>query len=142
MVILLVLLRSSRRRSISLNSVIDQLILYTFETGSLTAFMAIAMMIAWLTEQRTNIYLCLFMAFPKVYATTLLGLLNTRFYLRRDHGSQSGQGHNTAIRFANRSESTNPPMLSMQSAEASTRIQHQHINVDVAKSVWIDDGIR
>ncbi|KAM6497794.1 hypothetical protein JOM56_005742 [Amanita muscaria] len=133
----------------SLNNVIDQLILYTFETGILTAFMAIAMMIAWLTEQRTNIYLCLFMAFPKVYATTLLGLtlmvamrLNTRYYLRRDHDSQSCQGHNTAIRFANRSESTNPSMLSMQSAEVSTATQHQHIHVDVAKSVWIDNEIR
>ncbi|KAM6497795.1 hypothetical protein JOM56_005743 [Amanita muscaria] len=59
----------------SLNSVIDQLILYTFETGSLTAFMAIAIMITWLTQQRTaEIYLGLFMAFPKVYATTLLVL--------------------------------------------------------------------
>lgn len=142
MVVLLVLLRSSRRHSISLNNVIDQLILYTFETGILTAFMAIAMMITWLTDQGAEIYLGLFMVFPKVYATTLLGLLNTRYYLRHDHDSQSGQGHNTAIRFANRSESTNPPILSLQSAEASTATQHQHIHVDVVKSVWIDNEIR
>ncbi|KAM6497790.1 hypothetical protein JOM56_005738 [Amanita muscaria] len=87
--VLLVLLWSSRQHSLSLNNVIDQLILYTFETGSLTAFMAIAIMITWLTEQHTDIYLSLFMSFPKgkcqsciwscidsslVYATALLGL--------------------------------------------------------------------
>ncbi|KAM6497780.1 hypothetical protein JOM56_005728 [Amanita muscaria] len=47
MVVLFVLLRFSRQRSIrpSLNNVIDHLVLYTLETGSLTAFMAIAIMI-------------------------------------------------------------------------------------------------
>ncbi|KAM6497792.1 hypothetical protein JOM56_005740 [Amanita muscaria] len=142
MVILLVLLRSSRQQSTSLNGVIDQLILYTFETGSLTAFMAIAIMITWLTQQRTaEIYLGLYMAFPKVYATTLLVLLNTRHHLRRGQGSQNGQGHNTAIRFAYPARRSDPT-LSMQSAEASTGVQHQHIHVDVSKNVWVDDEIK
>ncbi|KAM6497791.1 hypothetical protein JOM56_005739 [Amanita muscaria] len=74
MVVLLVLLRSNRRHSTSLNNVIDQLILYTFETGSLTAFMTIVIVIAWLNERFTEIYLGLYVSLPKVYATTLLGL--------------------------------------------------------------------
>ncbi|KIL62177.1 hypothetical protein M378DRAFT_166016 [Amanita muscaria Koide BX008] len=142
MVVLFVLLRFSRQRSISLNNVIDHLVLYILETGSLTAFMAIAIMITWLTEQRTDIYLGLYMSLPKVYATALLGLLHTRYYLRGRHGldshkGQGPQGHN--IRVANPVYCSGSTNLPMQASEASTEIQHQHIHIDVAKSVWIDD---
>lgn len=141
MVILFVLLRISRQRAISLNNVIDHLVLYILETGSLTAVMAIAIMIMWLTEQRTDIYLGIYMSLPKVYATALLGLLHTRYYLRhgRDsHKGQGPQGHNM-IRVANPVHCSGSTNLPMQASEASTEIQHQHIHIDVAKSVWIDE---
>ncbi|KAM6497259.1 hypothetical protein JOM56_007732 [Amanita muscaria] len=106
--------------------------------GSLTAFMAIARMIAWLTAQDTYIFLALYMSLAKVYAAALLGSLNTRYHLR--HGRCPQRSHDQSIiRVAN--PIYNSERTTMQASEAPTEIQHQHIHVDVTKSVWIDDGI-
>ncbi|KIL62932.1 hypothetical protein M378DRAFT_165219, partial [Amanita muscaria Koide BX008] len=102
MITLFVLLRLSRQQSISLNNVIDQLILYTLEIGSLTAFMAIAIVITWFTMRRNAlIFLAIYVSLEKAYAIAFLGSLNTRYQLRRSQNSQNSHGQNMATRVQN-----------------------------------------
>ncbi|KAM6492640.1 hypothetical protein JOM56_012364 [Amanita muscaria] len=98
MVCLFVLLQASRKRSISLNNTIDQLILYTLEMGSLTAFMTITTMITWFVQrnQISLVSLTLFLSLVKAYACAFLGSLNTRYQLRRSQNTQGSSGRNAA----------------------------------------------
>ncbi|TFK63032.1 hypothetical protein BDN72DRAFT_340399 [Pluteus cervinus] len=82
---LCMLLRSSRTRSLSLNHIIDSLILYTFETGTLTAAATIASMICWLTMNDNLVFMGLHFVIGKLYANSLLATLNSRHELRRAH---------------------------------------------------------
>ncbi|KIL60877.1 hypothetical protein M378DRAFT_902601 [Amanita muscaria Koide BX008] len=101
MMTLFVLLRLSRQQSISLNNAIDQLILYTLEMGSLTAFMAIAIMITWFKRQNSLVFLAIYLTLEKAYAIAFLGSLNTRYQLRRSQNSQNSHGQNMTNRVQN-----------------------------------------
>lgn len=92
MAIMFVLLRSGRQQSISLKNVIDQIILYTLEMGSLAALTAIATSITWFTGRGTLVFLAFYLFFAKVYAITLLGSLNARHQLRQAQNVQNSQG--------------------------------------------------
>ncbi|KAJ3739656.1 hypothetical protein DFH05DRAFT_484826 [Lentinula detonsa] len=87
------LLRSSKREGGSLDGVIDALILYTFETGSVTCAATIISMICWITIPTQLIFMALHFIIGKFYATSLLVTLNTRRVLRDVHsrGSSSGR---------------------------------------------------
>ncbi|KAJ3993601.1 hypothetical protein F5050DRAFT_680936 [Lentinula boryana] len=87
------LLRSSKREGGSLDGVIDALILYTFETGSVTCAATIVSMICWITIPTQLIFMALHFIIGKFYATSLLVTLNTRRVLRDVHsrGSSSGR---------------------------------------------------
>jgi len=86
---LFILLWKSRARSLSLNGVIDALILYTLELGSLTALATIAAMITWLAVKHNLIFLGLYFAIAKLYCNSMMASLNTREQLRRVHAQQS-----------------------------------------------------
>ncbi|KAK0454187.1 uncharacterized protein EV420DRAFT_1645073 [Desarmillaria tabescens] len=75
----------------SLNAVIDSLILYTFETGSLTCAATIIDMICWITMSSNLIFMGLHFVISKLYANSLLVTLNTRRGLRRGQWSSSGR---------------------------------------------------
>jgi len=82
-------LRSSRSTSITMNDVIDKLILYTFENGSITAAATIISMICWLASPNNLIFMGIHFVIGKLYANSLLATLNTREMLRRGR-SQGG----------------------------------------------------
>ncbi|KAF8079388.1 hypothetical protein FPV67DRAFT_1664020 [Lyophyllum atratum] len=84
---LFALLQNSRSRSLSLNHIIDSLILYTFEMGSLTCAGTIVSMICWLTMNDNLIFMGLHFVIGKLYANSLLASLNTRHDLRRQRHS-------------------------------------------------------
>ncbi|GLB43795.1 hypothetical protein LshimejAT787_1403070 [Lyophyllum shimeji] len=124
---LFVLLTKSRSRSLSLNHIIDSLILYTFEIGSLTCAATIVSMICWLTMNSNLIFMGLHFVIGKLYANSLLASLNTRRELRRHRHS-----HDTAI----------PALASPRRAEAffnspfmDSEIQLQHVQINVEKSI-------
>ncbi|KAK0454208.1 uncharacterized protein EV420DRAFT_1765780 [Desarmillaria tabescens] len=75
----------------SLNAIIDALILYTFETGSLTCVATIIDMICWITMSSNLIFMGLHFVISKLYANSLLATLNTRRGLRRGQWSSSGR---------------------------------------------------
>ncbi|KAF8888018.1 hypothetical protein BD779DRAFT_1672431 [Infundibulicybe gibba] len=84
------LLQKSRPDGARLNRVIDMLILYAFETGSLTCAGTIAAMLCWLASQNNLIFMGLHFVIGKLYANSLLVTLNTRQKLRLTN-SKSGE---------------------------------------------------
>ncbi|KAF9562276.1 hypothetical protein CPC08DRAFT_761570 [Agrocybe pediades] len=80
------LLRKRRKHSIALHSMIDILILYTFEIGSLTSAATVASLLCWSTLDNL-IFLGLHFVIGKLYANSLLATLNSRNELRRAHSN-------------------------------------------------------
>jgi len=149
MVCLFVLLRASRKRSMSLNNAIDQLILYTLEMGSLTALITIAIMITWFVQrnQTSLVFLALYLSLPKAYACALLGSLNTRYQLRNSQNSQGSSGRNAArpenVAYQYQSErtdisSTPSQILIPKRRQPSPDMRPQDIRVDVTRRIRND----
>jgi hypothetical protein len=76
-------LMCNRTDSTSMNHVIDTLILYTFENGSLTCAATLASLIFWLAMPTNSVFLGLHFVISKLYANSLLATLNTRKQLQR-----------------------------------------------------------
>ncbi|KAH9486123.1 hypothetical protein JR316_0000187 [Psilocybe cubensis] len=75
-VVLFFLLQGSRSKLPNLNLIIDALILYTFEIGSLTSVAAVATMICWIVLDQSLIFLGLHFVIGKLYANSLLARLD------------------------------------------------------------------
>ncbi|KAF5366606.1 hypothetical protein D9758_008942 [Tetrapyrgos nigripes] len=86
------LLQSSRTEGGRFNGVIDSLILYTFETGSITSAATVVSMICWIVAPTNLIFMGLHFVISKLYANSLLVTLNTRKNLRNRNRSVSGSG--------------------------------------------------
>jgi len=72
-------LRSSRTGSaFSTDNIIDSLVIYTLENGSLTCAGTVLSMIFWLTMSYNRLFLALHFIIAKLYANSLLATLNTR----------------------------------------------------------------
>lgn len=78
----LFILLYGNRTGTRLNVVIDSLIRYTFETGSLTCAGTIVTMICWLSISHSLIFMGLHFVISKLYANSLLVTLNTRQIIR------------------------------------------------------------
>ncbi|KAF8346133.1 hypothetical protein F5887DRAFT_124163 [Amanita rubescens] len=128
---LFTLLYMSRSKSLSLNNVIDSLILYTFEIGSLTGFATIVSMICWLAVKDTLIFMGLHFIIAKLYANSFLASLNTRHQLRQAHARTNSATN--AIRGINK------PSGSQQSQQKGDDIQLQRVEVNVEKNIQYDD---
>jgi len=75
-------LRTSRTGSLGVDNIIDSLVLYTLENGSLTCAATVLSMICWLTMPHNRLFLALHFMIAKLYANSLLGTLNARQTLR------------------------------------------------------------
>ncbi|GLB43796.1 hypothetical protein LshimejAT787_1403080 [Lyophyllum shimeji] len=129
-----IMLRSSRSRSLSLNHVIDSLILYTFEIGSLTCAGTIISLITWLALERSLVFMGLHVLIAKLYATSLLASLNSRNELRRSRQT-SHEVMNLDLDGSRRRDTL---QLSNQFDSSDVQLQRVHINVE--KSVTYDAG--
>ncbi|KAJ3879240.1 hypothetical protein F5051DRAFT_403621 [Lentinula edodes] len=96
---LFMLLRRSKMEGGSLDGVIDTLILYTFETGSVTCAATIVSMICWISIPTQLIFMALHFIIGKFYTMSLLVTLNTRRGLRdvQSRGSSSGRGRTAFV---------------------------------------------
>jgi len=81
------LLRKRRQQSIALHSIIDNLLLYAFEIGTLTSAATVASLICWIKLDNSLIFLGLHFVIGKLYANSLLATLNSRNTLRRAHSN-------------------------------------------------------
>ncbi|KAF8636856.1 hypothetical protein AX17_003214 [Amanita inopinata Kibby_2008] len=137
------LLWMSRSRSLSLNGVIDSMILYTFEIGSLTCFATIVSMICWLALSNNLIFLGLHFVIGKLYANSLMASLNTRHQLRRAHAN-FGAFHNhspstSSVNISRRRTGCHLPSFKPDSYSHTSDVQLQHVQINVEKSIQYDD---
>ncbi|KAM6492026.1 hypothetical protein JOM56_011750 [Amanita muscaria] len=118
------LLWQSRKHSKT--SLVDALLLYSLEIGSLTGCATIVTIIIWLVLTDKVVFLGLYFIIAKFYANSLLAALNARYQLRRTgimESSQSWQNWRLGTRFlANDKEIALPP----------TRIDPTNIGPDTA----------
>ncbi|KJA19166.1 hypothetical protein HYPSUDRAFT_190082 [Hypholoma sublateritium FD-334 SS-4] len=131
------LMRSQSKNS-SLNHVLDRLMLYTFENGSLTCAATIASLLCWLTMHTNLIFLGLHFVISKFYANSLLATLNTRKHLHNlghhSHYSKSGE-RNVAIMFSHE--------LSMAAGSQKNKDpQHMKIKIERTKLSVSDDVLQ
>ncbi|KAK0462249.1 uncharacterized protein EV420DRAFT_1639454 [Desarmillaria tabescens] len=146
------LLQTSRTDAESINAIIDSLILYTFETGSLTCAGTIVDMACWVSMKSNLIFLGIHFVIGKLYANSLLVTLNTRRGLRRGqtiHFSQSPEGGNGLVLDSRRkmprfsepkfSKATELQINVEQSVHYTTdfnlKMEPEHTSADGAESV-------
>ncbi|KAJ4487654.1 hypothetical protein J3R30DRAFT_827703 [Lentinula aciculospora] len=93
-VMMMILLRQHRARSLSLNAVIDSLFMHTLENGAITSLAAIICMIFWLT-MKNFVFLGMYFIIDKLYGNSILAVLNYRKRLTRTRDSfpRPGQGN-------------------------------------------------
>jgi len=75
--VMVIILRHSREKSLSMDGVIDSLVVYTFESGSVTALATIASLITWLAMDNL-VFLGLHFVLAKLYANSVVAMLNYR----------------------------------------------------------------
>jgi len=95
---LLFLLQKSKNSSVRLHELIDSLILYTFEIGSLTSFATVISMLCWTLLDNSLIFLGLHFVIGKLYANSLLATLNSRRDFRRARTTAFEHLHLSIIR--------------------------------------------
>ncbi|KAF8814032.1 hypothetical protein BYT27DRAFT_7180283 [Phlegmacium glaucopus] len=81
------LLEKNRKETIMLQHVIDSLILYAFEIGSLTSAATVVSMLCWVLLNNSLIFLGLHFVIGQLYANSLLATLNSRDGIRRAYSS-------------------------------------------------------
>jgi len=98
------LLFTKHKENSSLNGVLDKLMLYAFENGSLTCAATVSSLVCWLTNHTTSlVFMGLHFVISKFYANSLLASLNTRSAALQATGHrvqhQSSGDRNHAIMF-------------------------------------------
>ncbi|KAF8660987.1 hypothetical protein AX16_001509 [Volvariella volvacea WC 439] len=90
------LLMRSQKETSSLNHILDKLMLYAFENGSLTTAATVVSLLCWLIMPTNLIFMGLHFVISKFYANSLLATLNRRKRLQEPqiytHNNQSHAG--------------------------------------------------
>ncbi|KIL63324.1 hypothetical protein M378DRAFT_164622 [Amanita muscaria Koide BX008] len=134
MVAMFALLKLNREKSISLDNVIDKLIRYTLEMGTVTALAVLASVIAWFALPHTLIFLGCYVCVEKLYAISFMGSLITRHHhLRQGNDSQNSQVWKTSrgAHLVNMNQDS--------SVQMKSELPLQDIQVDVSQSIQYDD---
>jgi len=131
-------LRSSRTGSRSLDNVIDSLVLYSFENGSLTCAGTVLSMIFWLTMPYNRLFLALHFIIAKLYANSLLATLNMRKKLRDSQFKMTPSGDHAAItfpEFSAASGKTHARQSSSGSDSSDNTVVDMMLQINVQKTV-------
>jgi len=81
-----------------MNGILDKLMLYAFENGSLTCAATVVSLVCWLTMHTNLIFMGIHFVISKLYANSFLATLNARRNLhqtghRPQHSSASDRNH-------------------------------------------------
>ncbi|KDR71446.1 hypothetical protein GALMADRAFT_786596 [Galerina marginata CBS 339.88] len=92
------LLLQNHKKNSSMNGILDALMLYAFENGSLTCAATVTSLICWLTMHTNLIFMGIHFVISKLYANSLLATLNARKNLhqtqhRSQHSGSSDRNH-------------------------------------------------
>jgi hypothetical protein len=116
-------LQENRRGFGTMDEVLDSIIIYTINNGTLTCLSTIASMIFWLTLRKNLVFMALHFIIAKMYANSLLATLNMRRKFRGRAVPQKETAMNpTPVRFPD-------------SYDQSDRIRQNHIG-----SIDFDDA--
>ncbi|KDQ62994.1 hypothetical protein JAAARDRAFT_28988 [Jaapia argillacea MUCL 33604] len=136
-------LRNSRTGFSSMDYVIDTIMLYTINNGTLTCVATIVSLICWLTVPQNLLFIGFHFAIAKLYANSFLATLNTRDSLReRSQGSSNDRGYPMPVVFPGRLHTnrfSGSGTKGGQNDDAmegrSTKLQ---INVAMEKTIQVD----
>jgi len=134
--LLVYLFRSNRTEAGRLNHVLDKLILYGLESGSLTCIGTIVSMICWLAIPQNLIFLGVYFCIAKLYANSLFITLNTRNSIRPGNSTCSCEQKRPVMFLEPR-----PSLRAGQhsAATSSTKVQTElQINVETQTNVQYD----
>ncbi|KAJ7207503.1 hypothetical protein GGX14DRAFT_543582 [Mycena pura] len=134
--LLVYLFRTNRTETGSLNHIIDKLILYGVEAGSITCIATIISMLFWVITPNNLIFLGVHVAIGKLYANSLLATLNTRKSIRHDAGHCSCD-HGTPVVYLERRPQKSPG-LAGSSNKLSGVVTDLQINVETRTNVQFD----
>ncbi|KAM6489921.1 hypothetical protein JOM56_014500, partial [Amanita muscaria] len=107
----------------NIDGILDSLILYTLELGSITGFTSIVILICWLRLDNHMIFIGLFTNLPKLHGNCLMAMLNMRYSLRQKPPMTRGWG----------TQRPHWPYLQPRSSLLSP-VQLETVHVDVSKS--------
>ncbi|EGN93574.1 hypothetical protein SERLA73DRAFT_189277 [Serpula lacrymans var. lacrymans S7.3] len=131
-------LRGSRKASSnsSMDHVINSVILYTFENGSITCTATIVSMVCWLAMPNNLVFMGLHFVIGKLYANSLLATLNARKQLQRERSQRGLSGELPIVipGFANRFRSR------QTSTEALTHPNHVRRDLHLPLSMTLSRG--
>ncbi|KAF7302371.1 hypothetical protein HMN09_00870700 [Mycena chlorophos] len=91
--LLVYLFGKNRKGSQAMNNILDRLILYGVEAGSLTCLGTILCMLLWLIQPHNLIFLGVYAIIGKLYANSLLATLNTRKSMRHNRSRTPSNDH-------------------------------------------------
>ncbi|EIM83211.1 uncharacterized protein STEHIDRAFT_170545 [Stereum hirsutum FP-91666 SS1] len=132
-------LRTSRTGFKTVDHIIDMIMLYTFNNGSITCVATVLSLIFWLTMPDNLIFFGLHFTITKLYAISLLSTLNTRKSLLEWSHPSTGDNHEISlpIRFpgsiGSRADRTR--------FEESLRLDDPtatHVSINVEKTIQYD----
>ncbi|KAJ7762326.1 hypothetical protein DFH07DRAFT_407786 [Mycena maculata] len=89
--LLVYLILSHRTEAGRLNRVLDRIMLYGLECGSLTCIGSIASMLCWIIMPHNLIFMGLYFPIGKLYANSLFAILNTRNDIRLKVGKPTSE---------------------------------------------------
>lgn len=134
------LLRKNQKKMSSMNHVLDKLILYSFENGSLTCAAVVVSMICWLKRSDNLIFLGLHFVISKFYANSLLATLNTRKDLRPGHRASPSNSHDRQpIMFPDNFRGPRPSVKRLSDEE--TKTTPLQINVNKTTMSVVDSDV-
>ncbi|KAH9972940.1 hypothetical protein BGW80DRAFT_275890 [Lactifluus volemus] len=134
-------LQESRRGFGTMDEVIDTIIFYTINNGSLTCISTIVSMICWLTMTHTLIFMAIHFAIAKLYANSLLATLNMRQDLRgRTQPRESGTPRLFLSSFHRNKRSRQPPNTTVDLT--TTDVEGLHITVEKTVDFDPDDDCK
>ncbi|KAF5351403.1 hypothetical protein D9757_012633 [Collybiopsis confluens] len=128
---MMAILRRTRVKSLTMDSVIDSLIIYTLENGSVTAITTVASLVCWVAMDNL-IFLGLHFVIAKLYANSVLAMLNYRQFLRRTGESRSRSGLVDMEVIRLRSVSSSTPKIPVV-AVSINRTMQMHTDFDTRR---------
>jgi len=136
-VLLVYLFRSNRTGTGRLDYVIDKLIRYGLETGSLTCLGTIVTMLCWVIAPQNLIFLGLHVVIGKLYASSLLVTLNSRKSIQNTGSSCACDQRSPIVFLEPRPQKMGSEYLDGPSRKIHTELQ---INVETRTNVQYDGG--
>ncbi|KAI5995886.1 hypothetical protein EDD15DRAFT_555697 [Pisolithus albus] len=139
---MIIFLGSRKTGFANMNHIINSLILYTLETGSVTSVVTVASLICWLIMRHNLIFLGMHFAIAKLYANSLLATLNTRKRLRVDRMYSSEREHTGGLTASPPYNGVNKSLVSQRILGPNTTQKSMQLNVNVETTVVskIDEG--